>query len=89
MSLLTRPRYFEEGGSADGWSALQKDGREWERFYRERWQHDKVVRSTHGVNCTAGRSRLGHPRLLHPSTEAARSISGTMGRAPTCRPAVT
>ena len=52
MSLLTRPRYFEEGGSADGWSALQKDGREWERFYRERWQHDKVVRSTHGVNCT-------------------------------------
>ena len=34
------------------WSALQRDGREWERFYRERWQHDKVVRSTHGVNCT-------------------------------------
>ncbi len=26
--------------------------RTWEEFYRNRWQHDKVVRSTHGVNCT-------------------------------------
>ncbi|MDP6839063.1 MAG: molybdopterin-dependent oxidoreductase, partial [Planctomycetota bacterium] len=26
--------------------------RSWEEFYRNRWQHDKVVRSTHGVNCT-------------------------------------
>ncbi|MBM7551958.1 nitrate reductase subunit alpha [Thalassobacillus pellis] len=23
-----------------------------ENYYRSRWQHDKVVRSTHGVNCT-------------------------------------
>ncbi len=29
-------------------------GRQWEEFYRNRWQHDKVVRSTHGVNCTGG-----------------------------------
>jgi len=28
--------------------------RTWEEFYRNRWQHDKVVRSTHGVNCTGG-----------------------------------
>jgi hypothetical protein len=28
----------------------------WEEFCRNRWQHDKIVRSTHGVNCT--------PRLL-------------------------
>ncbi|MCC7539652.1 MAG: molybdopterin-dependent oxidoreductase, partial [Deltaproteobacteria bacterium] len=28
--------------------------RSWEAFYRNRWQHDKVVRSTHGVNCTGG-----------------------------------
>ncbi|MBI3920172.1 MAG: nitrate reductase subunit alpha [Armatimonadetes bacterium] len=28
--------------------------RSWEQFYRNRWQHDKVVRSTHGVNCTGG-----------------------------------
>ena len=28
--------------------------RSWEQFYRNRWQHDKVIRSTHGVNCTGG-----------------------------------
>jgi nitrate reductase / nitrite oxidoreductase, alpha subunit len=28
--------------------------RQWEEFYRNRWQHDAVVRSTHGVNCTGG-----------------------------------
>ena len=27
-------------------------GREADDFYRDRWSHDKVVRSTHGVNCT-------------------------------------
>jgi len=30
------------------------EDREWEDAYRHRWQHDKVVRSTHGVNCTGG-----------------------------------
>ena len=28
--------------------------RKWEEFYRNRHQHDKTVRSTHGVNCTGG-----------------------------------
>lgn len=28
--------------------------RQWEDFYRNRWAYDKVVRSTHGVNCTGG-----------------------------------
>jgi nitrate reductase alpha subunit len=28
--------------------------RRWEEFYRNRWQHDNAVRSTHGVNCTGG-----------------------------------
>lgn len=28
--------------------------RQWEEFYRNRWQHDRIVRSTHGVNCTGG-----------------------------------
>ncbi len=31
---------------------VDPQGRSWEEFYRNRWQHDKVVRSTHGVNCT-------------------------------------
>ncbi|MDE2094777.1 MAG: nitrate reductase subunit alpha, partial [Burkholderiales bacterium] len=28
------------------------DDRTWEDAYRNRWAHDKIVRSTHGVNCT-------------------------------------
>jgi nitrate reductase alpha subunit len=28
------------------------ENRAWERGYRDRWAHDKIVRSTHGVNCT-------------------------------------
>ena len=28
------------------------EDRTWEDAYRNRWAHDKVVRSTHGVNCT-------------------------------------
>ena len=31
---------------------LRSESRQWEDSYRARWQHDKVVRSTHGVNCT-------------------------------------
>lgn len=34
------------------WSEENPRSREWEDLYRNRWQHDKVVRSTHGVNCT-------------------------------------
>ncbi len=33
---------------------VDPQSRGWEEFYRNRWQHDKVVRSTHGVNCTGG-----------------------------------
>ncbi|MGV6872179.1 nitrate reductase subunit alpha [Pseudochelatococcus sp. B33] len=31
---------------------LTNDDRSWEEAYRNRWRHDKIVRSTHGVNCT-------------------------------------
>ncbi|HAR5206103.1 TPA: nitrate reductase subunit alpha [Staphylococcus aureus] len=34
------------------WSILESKSREWEKMYRERWSHDKEVRTTHGVNCT-------------------------------------
>ncbi|KYC92077.1 nitrate reductase subunit alpha [Heyndrickxia coagulans] len=37
---------------ADGHSQVTYGDREWENAYRRRWQHDKVIRSTHGVNCT-------------------------------------
>ncbi len=32
--------------------SAEPETRGWEEFYRNRWQYDKVVRSTHGVNCT-------------------------------------
>jgi nitrate reductase alpha subunit len=32
--------------------SVEPKTRAWEEFYRNRWQHDSVVRSTHGVNCT-------------------------------------
>ena len=31
---------------------LNDEDRTWEEAYRNRWRHDKIVRSTHGVNCT-------------------------------------
>ena len=31
---------------------VSPDVRTWEEFYRNRWQYDKIVRSTHGANCT-------------------------------------
>ena len=31
---------------------VTNEDRGWEDAYRARWQHDKIVRSTHGVNCT-------------------------------------
>ncbi|GAB1470883.1 nitrate reductase subunit alpha [Chloroflexota bacterium] len=33
---------------------INPEARQWEEFYRNRWQHDNIVRSTHGVNCTGG-----------------------------------
>lgn len=31
---------------------VKPEERKWEEFYRNRFQHDKRVRTTHGVNCT-------------------------------------
>ncbi|ULT59318.1 nitrate reductase subunit alpha [Neobacillus drentensis] len=36
----------------DGWTEESPRPHDWESSYRNRWGHDKVVRSTHGVNCT-------------------------------------
>ena len=33
---------------------INPKARQWEEFYRNRWQYDRTVRSTHGVNCTGG-----------------------------------
>ncbi|MCB1780029.1 MAG: molybdopterin-dependent oxidoreductase, partial [Candidatus Competibacteraceae bacterium] len=37
---------------SDGHGVVTNEDRGWEDAYRARWQHDKIVRSTHGVNCT-------------------------------------
>ena len=39
-----------------GWfkDIVKPKKRSWEEFYRNRWQYDKTVRSTHGNNCTGG-----------------------------------
>src|SRR3970040_1802840 len=37
---------------ADGHGITTREDRSWEDGYRKRWQHDKIVRSTHGANCT-------------------------------------
>ncbi|WP_366658167.1 nitrate reductase subunit alpha [Fodinicurvata sp. EGI_FJ10296] len=48
LTFLTR----KDEPFSDGHGITTTEGRGWEDSYRKRWQHDKVVRSTHGVNCT-------------------------------------
>ncbi|QIK84709.1 nitrate reductase subunit alpha [Sanguibacter sp. HDW7] len=38
--------------SEDLRAVFVEGGRTGDAFYRDRWSHDKIVRSTHGVNCT-------------------------------------
>ncbi|MGD9528672.1 MAG: nitrate reductase subunit alpha [Pseudonocardia sp.] len=52
-ALLRTGRFFtRRSTSPDLRSVHLRGGREGDVFYRDRWSHDKVVRSTHGVNCT-------------------------------------
>ena len=52
--ILDRLTFFRHAKQdfADGHGVTTTQSRAWEDGYRKRWQHDKVVRSTHGVNCT-------------------------------------
>ncbi|HEX7111319.1 MAG TPA: molybdopterin-dependent oxidoreductase, partial [Mizugakiibacter sp.] len=52
--FLDRLRYFSRPREAfaGGHGEVRAENRQWEDGYRNRWQHDKIVRSTHGVNCT-------------------------------------
>ncbi|MEV8638742.1 nitrate reductase subunit alpha [Streptosporangium sp. NPDC051023] len=51
--LLKTGRFFRRAPeSRDLHTLYLTGGREGDSFYRDRWSHDKVVRSTHGVNCT-------------------------------------
>ncbi|MGF1627803.1 MAG: nitrate reductase subunit alpha [Alphaproteobacteria bacterium] len=53
--LLDRLNFFARKNIdrfSDGHGVTTNESRDWEDGYRRRWQHDKVVRSTHGANCT-------------------------------------
>ncbi|WP_153037168.1 nitrate reductase subunit alpha [Amycolatopsis sp. YIM 10] len=52
-ALVRTRRFFSRAEVSDDLRTLHKiGGRQADEFYRDRWSHDKVVRSTHGVNCT-------------------------------------
>ncbi|URD59794.1 nitrate reductase subunit alpha [Sphingomonas sp. KRR8] len=40
------------GTFSNNHGVVTNEDRSWEDGYRGRWSHDKIVRSTHGVNCT-------------------------------------
>src|SRR5574343_1159059 len=52
--FLDRLSYFAQPKEdfADGHGRTTGEDRTWEDAYRARWAHDKIVRSTHGTNCT-------------------------------------
>ncbi|MBF5002768.1 nitrate reductase subunit alpha [Diaphorobacter caeni] len=52
--FLDRLTYFSQPTESFSGGHGQTNGedRTWEDAYRDRWAHDKIVRSTHGVNCT-------------------------------------
>jgi nitrate reductase alpha subunit len=45
-----QPKELEQFSNGHG--QVTREDRGWEDTYRNRWRHDKIVRSTHGVNCT-------------------------------------
>ncbi|MGH3507680.1 MAG: molybdopterin-dependent oxidoreductase, partial [Nocardioidaceae bacterium] len=52
-ALLRGRRFFTKADISGDLRTLHTiGGRDADTFYRDRWAHDKVVRSTHGVNCT-------------------------------------
>ncbi|MBS0274698.1 MAG: nitrate reductase subunit alpha [Proteobacteria bacterium] len=52
--FLDRLTFFKkyDGTFSGGHGTTTTEDRDWENGYRQRWSHDKIVRSTHGVNCT-------------------------------------
>ncbi|MCC0056765.1 MAG: nitrate reductase subunit alpha [Rhodobiaceae bacterium] len=53
--LLDRLNFLSRkntGTFSGGHGVTTNESRDWEDAYRKRWQHDKIVRSTHGANCT-------------------------------------
>ena len=53
--FLDRLTYFSQPKEpfSGEYGVTTGEDRTWEDAYRDRWAHDKIVRSTHGVNCTS------------------------------------
>ena len=47
---------YQREDFSNGHGVTSSENRKWEDAYRGRWLHDKIVRLTHGVNCTGSRS---------------------------------
>ncbi len=53
MSFLERFSFFKKvDGFSNSLGEVRLEDRKWENGYRNRFSYDKIVRSTHGVNCT-------------------------------------
>ncbi len=52
--FLDRLLFFKKNVDtfSGGHGVVTQEDRTWEDGYRKRWDYDKIVRSTHGVNCT-------------------------------------
>ncbi len=83
--FLDRLNYFSmrEESFSDGHGVTTGEDRTWEDAYRNRWAHDKIVRSTHGVNCTG--TCAGRSTSRAASSPGKPSRPTTRARAGTCR----
>ena len=52
--FLDRLTFFKQRQEdfSQGHGVVTTEDRTWEDAYRQRWAHDRIVRSTHGANCT-------------------------------------
>src|SRR5690625_5033623 len=60
IPLWKRFNYLGKGEKLNDHYERSPLDRHSEKYYRQRWQHDKVVRTTHGVNCTGSCSWKVH-----------------------------
>lgn len=58
--LMKKMKFFGQAKVIADHAELSPMDRDTEKIYRRRWQHDKTVRTTHGVNCTGSCSWKVH-----------------------------
>ncbi|MDR6122818.1 nitrate reductase alpha subunit [Bacillus sp. SLBN-46] len=58
--LMKKIKFFGKSRDVAAHAVMSPMDRDSEKIYRRRWQHDKTVRTTHGVNCTGSCSWKVH-----------------------------